>query len=813
MIEEIKITNKDIKNINIRNFEKFKSDKKNYSKTVVLKPWGYEYLIYGNNDLAIWILHLNKKNECTSFHSHFYKDTSLFVLKGKIKFKSYNKTIALNEGSGVRISKKTFHQSINISNSETIIMEIETPNIKRDLIRLKDNYGRENQGYEKNQLISRDLNNYNYIKNNSQNVYLNRSKIYGNYTILFSKDYSSINFNNYFALLNGKSKKDKSIKKGFIFEKIQKLKDKDFIDPLFLSIERDHDKIPISDLLIKHLENHNIKDIFCVINDSNIHLIDAVSQNKSFNIKFFNTSENCIYSALGYANYTNDIATVILPNGKVFFDAISGIASTHLDSKKMLIIFGQSNRDNKKISRQVFSKSFDFSSTLIKLTKFYKRITNENSISKDIEQAIYNSKSNRPGVSVLEIPLTLQGKVLNLNKSLSFKPLTQNIKSIESEFLKLKKLNKLLFKSERPVVVLGNGANTIDSRNVINKFIKIFPAIFLTTRRGSDLVNYNNKKYFGRVGVYGNRSANIIINNSDLIIFIGCGLKQSLTGRNLKDFCKNSYLILVDIDKKELTNNKLKIGLKINMSSYEFISNYLEKPILKKPLLEWERSCKNIHNKNNFDNEGYKNTKKINPYIFFKKLSDFIPNKSAIFVDGLEITNYFIQGFENKKEQRIFFSTSLDQKGFSPLAILGVPQVRNEIKLISITDYLSFMNLFKDEEIIRENKNNLTYFILFNIHNSAVRGTQKDFFGDRIVGSDKIIEDRSLIKKFAYNLKFKFYDVSLKNFNLLKINFNSNNIIIVECDDKTSIQPKINFTQTNDGNWIADPLYKMYPYK
>ena len=127
---------------------------------------------------------------------------------------------------------------------------------------------------------------------------------------------------------------------------------------------------------------------------------------------------------------------------------------------------------------------------------------------------------------------------MNLNKSLSFKPLTQNIKSIESEFLKLKKLNKLLLKSERPVVVLGNGANTIDSRNVINKFIKIFPAIFLTTRRGSDLVNYNNKKYFGRVGVYGNRSANIIINNSDLIIFIGCGLKQSLTGRNLKTFVK-----------------------------------------------------------------------------------------------------------------------------------------------------------------------------------------------------------------------------------------------------------------------------------
>ena len=78
----------------------------------------------------------------------------------------------------------------------------------------------------------------------------------------------------------------------------------------------------------------------------------------------------------------------------------------------------------------------------------------------------------------------------------------------------------MIVNSKNPCVVLGNGSNTIDNRNVINRFISKFPGIFLTTRRGTDLIDFKNKKNFGRVGVYGNRYANIIIDNSDLIIFL-----------------------------------------------------------------------------------------------------------------------------------------------------------------------------------------------------------------------------------------------------------------------------------------------------
>ena len=95
------------------------------SDLVVMKPWGYEYLIYNNADIAAWVLHF-KKNAQTSLHAHKYKKTSLVVLEGKILFKNLNNSINLKELDVVLIEKSAFHQSQNISSEEAIILELDS---------------------------------------------------------------------------------------------------------------------------------------------------------------------------------------------------------------------------------------------------------------------------------------------------------------------------------------------------------------------------------------------------------------------------------------------------------------------------------------------------------------------------------------------------------------------------------------------------------------------------------------------------------------------------------------------------------------
>ena len=50
-----------------------------YKNKIVDKPWGYEYLIYENNLVALWLLHI-KPNQKTSLHCHPKKTTGRVLL-------------------------------------------------------------------------------------------------------------------------------------------------------------------------------------------------------------------------------------------------------------------------------------------------------------------------------------------------------------------------------------------------------------------------------------------------------------------------------------------------------------------------------------------------------------------------------------------------------------------------------------------------------------------------------------------------------------------------------------------------------------
>ena len=118
-----------------------------HANNIVKKPWGYEYLVYQNSDVALWFLFIGY-NQQTSFHSHPNKTTGLIVLNGDAEVSFFNNAISLSKCGKIMIRKGLFHSTKSISNSGTCLFEIETPNNKLDLVRFKDEYGREGKPYE-----------------------------------------------------------------------------------------------------------------------------------------------------------------------------------------------------------------------------------------------------------------------------------------------------------------------------------------------------------------------------------------------------------------------------------------------------------------------------------------------------------------------------------------------------------------------------------------------------------------------------------------------------------------------------------------
>jgi D-beta-D-heptose 7-phosphate kinase/D-beta-D-heptose 1-phosphate adenosyltransferase len=162
------------------------SNKINYFNRVNEKPWGKEYLAYQSKYIGIWILHVNKDQE-TSLHCHFKKDTILMPIVGCFKINLFDKFSILNLLDTLYVPRETFH-GIHSYVDDSILMEIEiyTDKIeytdKSDLLRIKDIYNRDKNNYERsvverepyeNEIMYFNTNN----KYNINNTYLEILKI------------------------------------------------------------------------------------------------------------------------------------------------------------------------------------------------------------------------------------------------------------------------------------------------------------------------------------------------------------------------------------------------------------------------------------------------------------------------------------------------------------------------------------------------------------------------------------------------------------------------------------------------------------
>lgn len=163
MIKRVYRSKFDIENLSrLRTSIPSEIDTFDYKGVIVNKPWGYEYLLFENLHVAVWILHL-KQNCSTSMHCHPNKRTSLTVLFGNVHCSTLDGWIESKEGEGLIIDEAVFHSTKAVSKEGAFIMEIESPPNKKDLVRLKDEYGRERQGYEGSEKMSKDFNKYEYI--------------------------------------------------------------------------------------------------------------------------------------------------------------------------------------------------------------------------------------------------------------------------------------------------------------------------------------------------------------------------------------------------------------------------------------------------------------------------------------------------------------------------------------------------------------------------------------------------------------------------------------------------------------------------
>ncbi len=147
----------------------------------------------------------------------------------------------------------------------------------------------------------------------------------------------------------------------------------------------------------------------------------------------------------------------------------------------------------------------------------------------------------------------------------------------------------MIFRStySKPILLAGNGARTADAVDMIHEFAKKTNIPVLTTMNGVDIAQ--DDLHIGFIGTHGNRIANMILNECDLIISVGARLGIRQVGRNPKNFAPKAELVRCDIDEYELSRNIKDDEKKFHTDARDFMRNLLTEDIA--DYFEWKNRC------------------------------------------------------------------------------------------------------------------------------------------------------------------------------------------------------------------------------
>ena len=832
IIERLLITDKDKKSLSQIAYDATETsdDFFNYSKVVVKKPWGYEYLIFENESVAVWILYL-KKDALTSMHCHPGKKTSLVVLQGEVVCSSLTNKFERFVGEGLLIDKGAFHQTRSVSETGAFIMEIESPVNKRDLVRFKDKYGREGKGYEKSDKHSANLQNYNYLSLHTPEIHYNLKKQFGQCSLTFKKISRSQGIDELFTvnnedvisvlcgeILNQNGQTVVDIGDTVTVEELKQADGPHVANYAELLIIKKIDTlIKTTDYIARFLVECGVKSVFLAPGNANVHLLDSIGRCEKLSFFCPEGENSASLAAEAYSKISDNLGVLVVSSGSSGPNAISGVARAWVDSTPILVISGQDRIEFEGESkvRQLGTKSLNIVDIVKPITKYAVRVTDPKTIRYHLEKAVSLAKSGRPGPVWIDLPIDVQGVIIDEKELQTPEPQQPVVKIISHD--NISAIRELLAQAKRPVLLGGNGIRLAGVEKTFLELIDQLGIPTLTSRRGADLLTEDHPLYFGRPGVYGHRKANFIIQNADLLLCIGSRLSIPLIGRNTEAFARAAKKIIVDIDRDELAKSTLKSDISICQSADSFIEALLDGLSgFERNYDSWIGQCQDLASKFSIVSEDYQHKSKINPYLFIHQFSEHLQEKEIIVYDGGSIMNYVMQTFQLKRGQRLVCSTGLELPGFAVPGAIGVSQWEKDKPIYCLCEGQGILHSISNLQAIATNQLPIKILIFRSQGNATVRKIQRDFFGSRYVGTDnEILFSCPEIKEIArvYDIPFLEIKTPDRIADGLRDFLCQQGPVICEIhvDSDQELIPRMGFTIKEDGKWLAKPLEDMYP--
>ena len=543
-------------------------------------------------------------------------------------------------------------------------------------------------------------------------------------------------------------------------------------------------KIKVSDYIAEKLVEAGISQVFTVTGGGAMHLNDALGHREGLHCLYNHHEQACAIAAESYARIHNKIAAVCVTTGPGGTNAITGVVGGWLDSIPMLILSGQVRYDTTARwsgvgIRAMGDQEFDICKAISSMTKYCEMVIDPMRIRFCLEKALYLAQTGRPGPCWLDTPLNVQGAYVEKEALIGFdrkdyeaggdgwaeeseakiaedeagkgekRPLRPGKVDRETAGAILQKIRS----SRRPVFNVGNGIRIAGAHQALMEVIDRLGIPVVTGWNSQDAIYDSHPLYTGRAGNMGDRPGNFAVQNSDLVFSVGSRLSIRQVGYNYETWARAAYVIVNDVDAEELKKPSVHVDMPVHADAKDLLETLAA--LLKEeqdagrlpyPLFEggeglrdmdWRETCR-------MWKETYPvilprhmacgDEEPANVYALVKELSSrlhegqitVVGNGSACVAGG--------HGYIIKKGQRFITNSAIASMGYDLPAAIGACMADHSQDIILLTGDGSIQMNIQELQTIIHHRMPIKIFLINNGGYHSIRQTQKNYFGEPLVG-------------------------------------------------------------------------------
>ncbi len=582
------------------------------------------------------------------------------------------------------------------------------------------------------------------------------------------------------------------------------------------------EKTKVSDLIAEALEKLDIRHAFGMVGAGNVHLFESIAKRGFTEIICIHHEQAATMAMQTYFRTSGRLAACLLTTGAGASNGITGVLSAWADSIPGIVIAGNENSKFTKPENSLRMwgvQGFDSVAMVSKITKYASRVTEAEQAVFEIQKAAHIALDKRPGPCWIEVPMDLQSAKITRDSVVSFSAPDKKTYLGKDLAIQIEQIVDSLVKAERPLLWLGHGIRLAGAEKAIQPLLERLGIPPLVSWAGIDMVDSNHPLVFGRAGVYGQRSANFILQNCDYLLAIGTRLAIPQIGYDISELARAATIDVVDIDEKEVQKHKTRIRFGIAADASDFIAELNEKaekkPIPKK--LEWINQCEEYvknypwvdveHN----DRDGF-----MNSYRFMSILNRSFKDNQVIVTDMGTALLCGHQVLKLKTGQRLMTSTGLGEMGYGLPAAMGASFAMDRTEVMCLNCDGGMMLNLQELQTIAHHNLPIKIFIFNNDGYLMIKHTQNALFKKPFVGTDK-----------ASGLSCPNFSKVGAAFGIPTFQINS----WEECDDVISkvqssegpvicevfmhpeqlFSPKLSLVAREDGTLVSPPLEDLSP--